>query len=73
MNVKIIGPIFIDGVINGDKDKGEKSQLIADPLITAPSLRFRVGVIKGVPFSRVILGAGELDRYKRQKKVKRTE
>lgn len=45
-------------MIKGESDKGEKSQLIVEPLIIAPRLRFKVGVMKGVPFSRDILGAG---------------
>ena len=56
------GPIFIEGVIKGVKDKGENIQLIADPLTTAPILRFNVGIMKGVPFSKDILGAGWFER-----------
>lgn len=67
------GATFIDGVIKGDKERGEKSQLIAEPLIIAPNLRFRVGVINGVPFSRDMFGAGWFVRYKRQKDVSRAE
>lgn len=59
--VSRIGAIFIDWVINGETSRGVKSQLIAAPLITAPKARFRVGVIKGVPFSSLRLGAGWLD------------
>lgn len=71
--VKIKGPIFIDGVIKGDRDKGQNNQLIAAPLTIAPILRFKVGRMNGVPCSREKLGVGELERYNKQKEVSRAE
>lgn len=46
VKVKIIGPIFIDDGIKGERDNGLKSHVIAEPAMIAPSLRFRVGRIK---------------------------
>lgn len=70
---KIMGVSFRESGRKGQVDKGIRSQVVAAPLRIAPKPKFKVGKIKGVPFSNLKLAAGWLERNKRQKDEIRTE